>query len=92
MRAFFKTIVSDEGFRNLAEALMGHESVELDYYRKNDKKRRALYLKVETALTISDYTSIEKNITKTTEDYNELKTEFEAFKEKFQKYVLAKNS
>ena len=51
-----------------------------------------MYLKVEPALTISDYSSIEKNITKTTEDYNELKEQFNDLKEKFEKYVLAKHS
>ena len=92
LRAWFKTTISDQGYSNFGEALEGRESVELRYYRKNDKKRRALYLKVETALTISDYSSIEKNITKTTEDYNELKEQFNDLKEKFEKYVLAKNS
>jgi len=92
LRAWFKTIVSDEGFRNLAEALMGHESVELDYYRKNDRKRLELYRKVEPALTISDYTSVEKNIAKTMENCNELKELYNDLKEKFEKHVLSKNS
>ena len=44
---------------DFSEAMMGHTSVKLAYYRQNAKDRLKTYLEVEPALTISDFTKVE---------------------------------
>ena len=53
-RAWFKTQVTDAHQSDFAEALMGHKSLKLLYYRQNDKVRSKTYLDVEHSITISD--------------------------------------
>lgn len=53
-RYFFKTTITDNLNSDFAEALMGHISLKLTYYKKNDEQRRMSYAKVEQYLTISD--------------------------------------
>jgi len=83
LRSWFQTICSDCGFGDFGEALSGRGKVRYGYYRKNDKKRIAVYRKIEPALTISDYSQVEKNITRTTDDYQELKEQFKTLQEQF---------
>ena len=61
VRYFFKTQVTDAHESDFAEALMGHKSVKLVYYRQNAKKRQKTYLDVEHALTISETERIDEN-------------------------------
>lgn len=61
-RAWFKTQVTDAHQSDFAEALMGHKSIKLGYYRQNNEARLKTYLEVEPALTISDYTKVEKTM------------------------------
>ncbi len=82
-RAFFKTQVTDAQQSDFAEALMGHKSLKLTYYRQNDRKRLELYRKVESALTISDFEKVEKNIEQVTENYQEVKHQLKNLQEQF---------
>lgn len=61
-RAWFKTQVTTAHQSDFAEALMGHTSVKLVYYRQNAKDRLKTYLEVEPALTVSDFTRVENTI------------------------------
>src|SRR5207245_2487494 len=61
-RAWFKTQVTNAHQSDFAEALMGHKSVKLMYYRQNLKDRLKIYLEVEPALTVSDFTTVENTV------------------------------
>lgn len=61
LRAWFKTQVTDAHQSDFAEALMGHKSLKLVYYRQNDKARAQTYLDIEHALTIADTEKINEN-------------------------------
>jgi len=80
-RYFFKTMVTDAVNSDFAEALMGHKSLKLTYYKKNDEQRRKSYLKAEPALTISDYTAIEAELEKTQEKQKEIEETYYKFKQ-----------
>jgi len=90
-RAWFKTQVTDAQQSDYAEALMGHKSLKLKYYRQNHKKRLEIYRKVEPALTISDFENIEKNIVQVTENYQELKEQVKTLQNQLN-ILIAKNS
>jgi len=60
-RAWFKTQVTDAHQSDFAEALMGHKSLKLVYYRQNAKARSQIYLGIEHALTIADTEKIDQN-------------------------------
>ena len=72
-RAWFKTQVTDAHQSDFAEALMGHMSLKLVYYRQNDKVRARTYLDVEHAVTISDTEKIDRNYTDMQKDNSELR-------------------
>jgi len=82
-RYFFKTQVTDAHESDFAEALMGHRSTKLIYYRQNTKKRQKTYLDVEHALTISETEHIEKNYTEIQQDNQELREELNSLIGKF---------
>jgi len=72
-RAWFKTQVTDAHQSDFAEALMGHKSIRLLYYRQNDKVRARTYLDVEHAVTISDTEKIDRNYSDMQKDNSELR-------------------
>ena len=72
-RAWFKTQVTDSHQSDFAEALMGHKSLKLVYYRQNDKARAQTYLDVEHALTISETEKLDENYTQMQKDNQELR-------------------
>jgi len=72
-RAWFKTQVTDAHQSDFAEALMGHKSLRLLYYRQNDKVRAKTYLDVEHAVTISDTEKIDRNYSYMQKDNSELR-------------------
>jgi len=72
-RAWFKTQVTDAHQSDFAEALMGHKSLKLVYYRQNDKVRARTYLDVEHAVTVSDTEKIDRNYTDMQKDNSELR-------------------
>jgi len=72
-RAWFKTQVTDAHQSDFAEALMGHSSLKLVYYRQNDRARARTYLDVEHALTIADTEKIDQNFTEMQKDNLELR-------------------
>lgn len=72
-RAWFKTQVTDAHQSDFAEALMGHKSLKLVYYRQNDKARAQTYLDVEHSLTISDTEKIDNNYSEIQKDNQELR-------------------
>lgn len=61
-RAWFKTQVTNMHQSDFAEALMGHKSVKLMYFRQNANDRLKTYLEVEPSLTISDHTKFDKTL------------------------------
>ena len=73
LRAWFKTQVTDAHQSDFAEALMGHKSLKLVYYRQNDKARAQTYLDVEHSLTISDTEKMDQNYTQIQKDNQELR-------------------
>jgi len=72
-RAWFKTQVTDAHQSDFAEALMGHKSLKLVYYRQNEKVRAQTYLGVEHALTIADTEKIDQNYSELQKDSLELR-------------------
>lgn len=72
-RAWFKTQVTDAHQSDFAEALMGHKSLRLLYYRQNDKVRAKTYLDVEYAVTISDTEKIDRNYSDMQKDNSDLR-------------------
>ncbi len=72
-RAWFKTQVTDAHQSDFAEALMGHKSIRLLYYRQNDKVRARTYLDVEHAVTISDTEKIDRNYSDMQKNNSELR-------------------
>ena len=72
-RAWFKTQVTDAHQSDFAEALMGHKSLKLVYYRQNDTARAETYLGIEHALTIADTEKIDRNYTDLQKDNLELR-------------------
>jgi len=73
LRAWFKTQVTDAHQSDFAEALMGHKSLKLVYYRQNEKARAQTYLDVEHSLTIADTEKIDQNYTLMQKDNHELR-------------------
>lgn len=80
-RAWFKTQITNAHQSDFAEALMGHKSIKLMYYRQNDKDRLKTYLEIEPALTVSDFTKVEKTIDEMQATIHSLKTELEKVKQ-----------
>lgn len=72
-RAWFKTQVTDAHESDFAEALMGHKSLKLIYYRQNAKARAEIYLGIEHALTIADTEKIDQNYSELQKDSLELR-------------------
>lgn len=76
-RKWFKTQVTTAGQSDFAEALMGHTSIKLTYFRQDTEQRLKTYLKVEPELTISDFSKIEKNMDDLKEKINFLSEDLE---------------
>jgi len=72
-RAWFKTQVTDAHQSDFAEALMGHKSLKMTYYRQNHQKREKTYRGIEHVLTISDTEVIEKNLVQIQDSEQELR-------------------
>lgn len=72
-RAWFKTQVTNAHQSDFAEALMGHTSLKLVYYRQNDEQRAKIYREIEPALTISDTEKIEKSFEILQEENHDLR-------------------
>ncbi len=81
-RAWFKTQVTDAHQSDFAEALMGHKSIKLTYYRQNTKVREKRYLEVEPALTVSDFTAVENTVVSLQEQVEFLTVELEKIKQR----------
>ncbi len=93
-RYFFKTQVTDAHESDFAEALMGHKSLKLVYYRQNDKARSKTYLDAEHASTIADTEKIDQNYSKLQKDNYELRGIVESLSQQFrnlEKRVKEKN-
>ena len=61
-RAWFKTQVTSASQSDYAEALMGHKSLKLVYFRQNNVEILKTYRQVEPSSTISDFTKVEKTM------------------------------
>lgn len=80
-RAWFKTQVTNAHQSDFAEALMGHKSIKLTYYRQNAKDRLKTYLEVEPALTVSDFSKMEETMESLQEKVEFLTSELEKVKQ-----------
>ena len=78
-RAWFKTQVTDAHESDFAEALMGHKSLKLVYYRQSEKARSQTYLKIEHALTIADTEKIDREYSELQKDNLELRGIVDSF-------------
>jgi len=76
-RSWFKTQVTNAHQSDFAEALMGHTSIKLTYYKQNAKDRLKTYLEVEPALTISDFTRVESTMEDLKAELASMKIELE---------------
>jgi len=72
-RAWFKTQVTNNHQSDYAEALMGHTSLKLVYYRQNYEQRTKIYRELEPTLTISDTEKIEKGFEILQEENHDLR-------------------
>ncbi len=79
-RAWFKTQVTNAHQSDFAEALMGHQSIKLMYYRNNPKNRLKTYLEIESVLTVSDLTTVENTVEGLQKKVDFLTTELEKLK------------
>src|SRR6185437_14670701 len=84
-RAWFKTQVTNAHQSDFAEALMGHKSLKLVYYRQNDKDRLKTYLEVESALTISDFTRFESSMEDLKAELASVKADLEMQKQRIER-------
>ena len=84
LRAWFKTQVTDAHQSDFAEALMGHKSLKLVYYRQNEKARSQTYLDIEHALTIADTERIDQNYSQLQKDNLELRSIVESLSRQLQ--------
>lgn len=80
-RKWFKTQVTTAGQSDFAEALIGHKSLKLVYFKQSSEARMKLYQKMEPFLTISDFTRIEKTMDELHEQVQTLSTELEKVKQ-----------
>lgn len=82
-RAWFKTQVTDAHQSDYAEALMGHKSLKMTYYRQNHEKREKVYRNVEPFLTISGTEKMEKNLEQLQDSETELREELRDTKREY---------
>jgi len=80
-RAWFKTQVTNAHQSDFAEALMGHKSLKLVYFRQNAKDRSKVYLEVEPSLTVSDFTKVEESMEEMRTKIDFLTTELDKVKQ-----------
>lgn len=80
-RKWFKTQVTNAHQSDFAEALMGHKSIKLTYYKNNSEARMKTYQELEPYLTISDFTKVEKSLGQMQEKIAFLETELEKVKQ-----------
>ncbi|MEK0368969.1 MAG: hypothetical protein QQN62_05125, partial [Nitrosopumilus sp.] len=66
---------------DFAEALMGHKSLKLVYFKQSSEARLKLYQKMEPFLTISDFTKVEKTMDELQEQVQSLSMELEKVKQ-----------
>jgi len=80
-RKWFKTQVTNAQQSDFAEALMGHKSLKLVYYKTSTAERLKMYRKLEPYLTISDFTKVEKTIDEMKDQIESLTNELEKVKQ-----------
>ncbi len=80
-RKWFKTQVTSAYQSDFAEALMGHKSLKLVYFKQNSQDRLKTYLKIESSLTISDNSKVEETIGDMESTLKNLEIELEKVKE-----------
>jgi len=80
-RKWFKTQVTNAQQSDYAEALMGHKSLKLVYYKQSIEERQKMYKKLEPNLTISDFTKVEKTMEEMQSQIDSLTIELEKVKQ-----------
>ena len=66
---------------DFAEALMGHKSLKLVYYKQSFEERQKMYKKLEPNLTISDFSKVEKTMEEMQSQIETLTLELEKVKQ-----------
>lgn len=79
-RKWFKTQVTNAQQSDFAEALLGHKSLKLVYYKQSHEERREMYKQIEPFLTLTDFTKVEKTMDKLQEQVSSLQLELEKVK------------
>lgn len=85
LRAWFKTQVTNAHQSDFAEAMMGHKSIKLTYYRQNAKDRLKTYLEIESALTVSDFTQVEATMEDLKAELASVKVDLEMQKQRIER-------
>jgi len=80
-RKWFKTQVTNAQESDFAEALMGHKSLKLVYYKQSAEERQKMYKKLEPNLTISDFSKVEKTMEEMQSQIESLTIELEKVKQ-----------
>lgn len=80
-RKWFKTQVTNAQQSDFAEALIGHKSLKLVYYKQNTQDRQKMYKKLESNLTISDFTNFENTMEELQEKLSQVEIELEKVKQ-----------
>ena len=80
-RKWFKTQVTNAQESDFAEALMGHKSLKLVYYKQSAEERQKMYKKLEPNLTISDFSKVEKTMEEMQSQIESLTLELEKVKQ-----------
>jgi len=78
-REYFYTIVSNVSGSDYAHALLGHHEYLDTYYTLSKKEQVRLYTNAEPHLTISDYTTIEKNLETMQNKQTDILEKYETF-------------
>jgi integrase len=86
-RSWFKTQVTDAHQSDFAEALLGHKSIKLVYYKQNNKNRLKTYSDVESALTVSDFTRVEATMEDLKTELASVKADLEMQKQRIERAV-----
>lgn len=80
-RKWFKTQITNAQQSDFAEALMGHKSLKLVYYKQSHEERREMYKRVEPYLTMSDNSYSEQTIQETQSRLDIITAELEKVKQ-----------
>ena len=86
MRRFVKSTISDLGYGDFSEFMIGHSSS--TYYRRTIEEKAALFRKIEPYLTFLDYQQLERRGADISAQLQEKDKQIEALTRKQEKFEL----